>query len=353
MWNLDGRILEANEEFLRMIQYTREDLVSGHMRWTDMTPPEWRDRTELAIAEMKATGMVQPYETEFFCKDGTRAPVLVGSALFEEGGNEGVSFIMDIAERKRAEDERERLRQALADLAHISRVTTMGELTASLAHEIKQPIAAAVINAKTCFRWLSRDDPDLPEAREAAARIIKDVLRASDIISRIGSLFKKGAAQRELLDVNEIIHEMIVLLRNEASRYSISIRSELADDLPKAMADRVQLQQVFMNLMLNGIEAMKDAAGELTIKSGQTEDGQLRISIRDTGVGIPTEKVGQIFDPFFTTKTQGTGMGLAITRSILEAHGGRVWATANSSRGATFHFILPTGGKAAPVSAGT
>jgi len=353
MWNLDGRILEANEEFLRMIQYTREDLVSGHMRWTDMTPPEWRDQNELAVAEMKATGMVQPYEKEFFRKDGTRVPVLVGSALFEEGGNEGVSFVMDIAERKRAEDERERLRQALADLAHISRVTTMGELTASLAHEIKQPIAAAVINAKTCFRWLSRDDPDLPEAREAAARIIKDVLRASDIISRIGSLFKKGAAQRELLDVNEIIHEMIVLLRNEASRYSISIRSELADDLPKAMADRVQLQQVFMNLMLNGIEAMKDAAGELTIKSGQTEDGQLRISIRDTGVGIPTEKVGQIFDPFFTTKTQGTGMGLAITRSILEAHGGRVWATANSSRGATFHFILPTGGKAAPVSAGT
>jgi len=353
MWNLDGRILEANEEFLRMIQYTREDLVSGHMRWTDMTPPEWRDQNEMAVAEMKATGMVQPYEKEFFRKDGTRVPVLVGSALFEEGGNEGVSFVMDIAERKRAEDERERLRQALADLAHISRVTTMGELTASLAHEIKQPIAAAVTNAKTCLRWLARDEPDLPEAREAAARIIKDVSRASEIISRISLLFKKGAAQRELLDVNEIIHEMIVLLRNEASRYSISIHSELADALPKAMADRVQLQQVFMNLMLNGIEAMKDAAGELTIKSGQTEDGQLLISIRDTGVGIPSEKVGQIFDAFFTTKTQGTGMGLAITRSIIEAHGGRVWATANSSRGATFHFILPTGGKAAPVSAGT
>jgi PAS domain S-box-containing protein len=353
MWNLDGRILEANEEFLRMIQYTREDLVSGRMRWTEMTPPEWRDRSELAVAEMKATGMVQPYEKEFFRKDGTRAPVLIGSALFEAGGNEGVSFVMDITERKRAEDERERLRHALADLAHISRVTTMGELTASLAHEIKQPIAAAVTNAKTCLRWLVRDEPDLPEAREAAARVIKDVLRASEIISRIGLLFKKGAAQRELLDVNEIIHEMIVLLRNEASRYSISIHSELADDLPKAMADRVQLQQVFMNLMLNGIEAMKDAAGELTITSGQTEDGQLLISIRDTGVGIPSEKVSQIFDAFFTTKTQGTGMGLVITRSIIEAHGGRVWATVNSSRGATLHFILPTGGKAAPVSAGT
>jgi signal transduction histidine kinase len=218
----------------------------------------------------------------------------------------------------------------------------MGELTASLAHEIKQPIGAAVTDAKTCLRWLARDEPDLGEARDAAARVIKDVTLASDIINRIGLLFKKGPSQRELLDVNEIIQEMIVLLRNEASRYSIVFRGELANDLPKAMADRVQLQQVLMNLMLNGIEAMRETTGELSIKSQLAEDGQLLISVTDTGVGVPTQRINRIFDAFFTTKSQGTGLGLAITRSIVESHGGRVWATANPGRGASFHFTLPS-----------
>jgi signal transduction histidine kinase len=224
----------------------------------------------------------------------------------------------------------------------------MGELTASLAHEIKQPIAAAVTDAKTCLRWLARDKPDLGEAREAAARVIKDATRASDIISRIGLLFKKGASQRELLDVNEIIQEMIVLLRNEASRYSILIRSELANDLPKVMADRVQLQQVLMNLMLNGIEAMKDLepSGELTISS-RRGDGQLVISVSDTGVGPLPEQADQIFNPFFTTKPQGTGMGLTISRSIVESHGGCLSLTSSSSGlGATFQFTLPAEGSA-------
>jgi signal transduction histidine kinase len=270
-------------------------------------------------------------------------PVLVGGALFEEAGNEGVAFVTDITERKRAEEERERLRQALADLARVTRVTTMGELTVSLAHEIKQPMAAAVTDAGTCLRWLGRDEPELGEAREAAARVVKDVVRASDIISRIGLLFKKGASQRELLDINEIIQEMIVLLRNEASGYSIAIRSELADDLPEAMADRVQLQQVLMNLILNGIEAMKDlgSPGALTISS-RRESGQLVISVSDTGVGLTAEQSDQIFNAFFTTKPQGTGMGLTISRSIVESHGGRLWAIANPERGATFHFTLPT-----------
>jgi signal transduction histidine kinase len=308
----------------------------------DLTPAEWRERDELALAEIKTTGTVQPYEKEFFRKDGARVPVLVGGATLQGCDQEVVAFVMDITERKRAEEERERLRQALADLAHVTRVTTMGELTASLAHEIKQPIAAAVTDAKTCLRWLARDEPDLGEAREAAARVIKDVTRASDIISRIGSLFKKGASQRELLDVNEIIQEMIVLLRNEASRYSISIRSELASDVPKVMADRVQLQQVLMNLMLNGIEAIRDASGELSIKSQLAEDGHLLISVTDTGVGLPNDNIDKIFDAFFTTKPQGTGLGLAITRSIIGSHGGRIWATANSGPGATFHFTLPS-----------
>ena len=269
----------------------------------------------------------------------------VGHPVFSPSGDlvEYVGTVIDITERKRAEEERERLRQAQADLARVTRVTTMGELTASLAHEIKQPISAAVMNARTCLRWLGRDEPDLTEAREAASRIIKDVTRASDIISRIGLLFKKGVPQHDLLDVNEVIQEMIALLRSEASRYSISIQGELANDLPQVMADRVQLQQVFMNLMLNGLDAMKESScgNELTIKS-EAADGQLLISVSDTGIGIPPEEADQIFNAFFTTKPHGTGMGLPISRSIIESHGGRLWATANPGRGATFHLTLPT-----------
>jgi len=248
---------------------------------------------------------------------------------------------IEIEERKCAE---EALREAQANLARVSRVTTMGELTASLAHEIKQPIAAAVTDANTCLRWLTRDHPEVEEAREAALRIVKDATRAADIISRVRLLFKKGVVKREVVDVNEVIQEMIALLRSEANRYSISIRGELANDLPIVMADRVQLQQVLMNLMLNGIEAMKDVRnrGELTIKSQQGDNRQLLISVVDTGVGLEPERAEQIFNAFFTTKPQGTGMGLPISRSIIESHGGRLWATSNSGPGATFHFTLPS-----------
>jgi C4-dicarboxylate-specific signal transduction histidine kinase len=233
---------------------------------------------------------------------------------------------------------------AQADLAHVNRVTTMGELTASLAHEVNQPIAAAVTDANTCLRWLTRDSPDVEEAREAASRVVKDLTRAADIISRIRLLFKKSTPQQELVDVNEVVREMTVLLRNEAIRHSISIRTDLAADLPQVMGDRVQLQQVFMNLMLNGIDAMKDinAGGELTIESQRAENGQLLISVSDTGVGLPPQQVDQIFKAFFTTKLQGTGMGLSISRSIVESHGGRLWAADNASRGASFHLTLPT-----------
>jgi signal transduction histidine kinase len=259
----------------------------------------------------------------------------------EPNASAAIAAAMNVTEHSRADQERDRLRQTLADLAHITRVNTMGELTASLAHEIKQPIAAAVTNAATCLRWLGRDQPDLKEASDAALRIIRDLNRASDIISRIGLLFRKGVPQRELIDVNEIIQEMIVLLHSEASRYSISIHSNLANDLPKTMGDRVHLQQVLINLMLNAIEAMKDlrSAGKLTISS-RWEDGQLLISVNDTGVGLPPEQVEQIFNAFFTTKPKGTGLGLTISRSIVESHGGRLWPTTSGS-GATFQFTLP------------
>src|SRR5579863_5809527 len=203
-------------------------------------------------------------------------------------------------ERKLAREERERLRQVQAELAHMNRVTTMGELTASLAHEIKQPITAAVIDARTCLRWLGRDNPDLSEARDAVSRVVTDVTRAAEIISRISLLFKKGGLQRELVDINELIREMVVLLRNEAARYSISIRSDLAEGLPKVLADRIQLQQVFMNLMLNGIEAMEDLGtiGELTISSEQAEASQLLVSVGDTGVGLQPEEAEKVFNAF-------------------------------------------------------
>jgi signal transduction histidine kinase len=216
----------------------------------------------------------------------------------------------------------------------------MGELTASLAHEINQPIGAAVTNAQACLRFLHSGQPDVPEAREAALEMVRDARRAADIIDRVRSLYRKGTAHQEMVDVNEVIREMVVLLHQEANRYSVDMHTELCENLPNVVADRVQLQQVLMNLMMNGIEAMRDAGGELSIKS-QLAEGQLLISVSDTGVGLPIGKADEIFNAFFTTKPQGTGMGLAITRSIMESHGGRVWATANSGRGSAFHFTLP------------
>ena len=250
----------------------------------------------------------------------------------------------DIEDRKRAE-------QLQADLAHVNRVTTLGELAASISHELKQPITATMTNANTSLRWLNRDKPDLAEASEAIERIVKDGARAADIIDRLRSLYKKSPTQRDALDLNEIVQEMVALLRGEASRYAVSIRTDLAADLPKVLADRVQVQQVLMNLMLNGIEAMKDTGGVLSVKSELGQHGQVLISISDTGVGLPAENADQIFNAFFTTKPQGSGMGLAISRSIIETHGGRLWATANDGRGATFHFTLPTRAEEATVPA--
>src|SRR6266481_1630826 len=243
-------------------------------------------------------------------------------------------------ERKRSEEE---LRQAQADLARVNRVTTMGELTASLAHEVNQPIAAAVTSANSCLHWLAGDIPNLDKARAAAMRIVNDGTRAAEIISRIRLLFQKGSPQLELVDVNEITEEMIVLLRGEATRHWISLRTELAADLPPVLGDRVQLQQVMMNLMINGIDAMKavDGTRELAIKSQRAENEQVLVSVSDTGVGLPPQRADQIFNAFFTTKPHGTGMGLRICRSILESHGGRLWATDNSPRGANFYITLP------------
>src|ERR1700726_4121027 len=259
----------------------------------------------------------------------------------------GITFVIlafasiaSVSEQKRSE---EALRQAQADFARVNRVTTMAELTASLAHEVNQPIAAAVTNAYACLRWLAGDTPNLEEARAAAMRIVKDGTRAAEIIGRIRLHFEKGTPQRELLDVNEVIREMILLLRGELARYSILVRPELAADLPQVMGDRVQLQQVMMNLVSNSIDAMKDLDGsrELAIKSQRAENEQLMVSVCDTGVGLPP-LADEIFNAFFTTKFHGIGMGLSISRSIVESHSGRLWAANNSPRGASFHLSLPT-----------
>jgi len=270
------------------------------------------------------------------------------------GAGEFVGYIgsnIDITDLKRAAAERQRLHELEANLAHINRVSMMGELTASLAHEIKQPIAAALMDAKTCVRWLRRDAPDIAEGCEAALRMINDATRAAEVIDRVRSLYKRETSDRELLDINEIIREMIILVHDKADRNSISIHTELDYKLPEITADRIQLQQVLMNLLLNGIEAMKGANGELTITSKRTNDGQLLISVSDSGIGLPVGEGDRIFEAFFTTKEQGTGMGLSISRRIVESHGGHLWACANTGSGATFQFTLPTDVAASSPSA--
>jgi NO-binding membrane sensor protein with MHYT domain/two-component sensor histidine kinase len=304
----------------------------------------------LAISGMHYTGMRAATFTAHAPVHEAQGEAQANASLDQTNlalGVAGVTFailafasIASLFERKRAE---EALREARADLARVNRVTTMAELTASLAHEVNQPISAAVANAQACLRWLTGDNPNLEEARAAAMGIVKDGTRAAEIISRIRLLFKKGTPQRELLDVNEVVREMIVLLRSEVARCSISVRTELAADLPRVIGDRVQLQQVMMNLISNSIDAMKDVDGtrELAIKSRRAENEQLMVSVSDTGVGLPPQQADQIFDAFFTTKVHGTGMGLSISRSIVESHSGRLCAADNSPRGASFRLFLP------------
>jgi PAS domain S-box-containing protein len=338
-----GQIFHLSDEALRIYGFDPSQGPVPFERLYRATHPE----DEPALRE-KFYGAIQAsrdYDLEYriFRLDGTvRFLRSVGHHNRSGEIGEYVGITMDITDRKQAEQERERLRQLEADLAHINRVNMLGELAAALAHEIKQPIAASITSANALLRWLAHDPPDLERARAAATRIERDGNRAADVINRLRSFYKKGPLpEREMLDVKDIIQEMTVLLGDEALRHSVAIRSEFHEDVPDLLADRVQLQQVFMNLMLNAIEAMKDTGGELMIRSKLNREGQLLISISDTGIGLPAENSERIFDAFHTTKPQGTGMGLAITRSILESHGGRIWATANHGAGATFHFTLP------------
>ena len=317
----------------------------------DRTHPEDRMRLRQIINRTAQEGTEFIAEHRLLMADGSVKYVQAVAHRLTGEDRERLVFvgaITDITERKRAEKERERLRQLEADLARINRVSMMGELTASLAHEIKQPLAAAIIEANACMRWLRRDPPDLMETCGSASRMVAAVTRAAGIIDRVRSLYGRGTPEREVVDLNDLLREMTVLLGDTADRHSISIRTEVDLGLPRTTADRIQLQQVLMNLMLNGIEAMRETGGELTIASKRTEHGQLLITVSDLGVGLPVDKAERIFDAFFTTKPQGTGMGLSISRRIIESHGGRLWASPNAGRGAIFQFALPGGTAAWP-----
>jgi PAS domain S-box-containing protein len=471
-----GQIIEANDAFLDMTGYTRQDLSAARMRWTDMTPAEWVPASQQAMLRMRAAGSCEPFEKEYFRKDGSRLPVLVGAAAL--GRDEAVAFVLDLTERKRAEgrqklllDERRRaeyltrqvfesspdgvcivgrdcryqrvnpaherhwgmpaekivgkhvgdvlgmdvfehtirpyldrcfagdevsysewftnsfgrrymaityspmrpeaeqveavlvisrdltghvraeeaLREAQMELAHVNRVTTMGQLTASIAHEVNQPIASMVTNAGAALRWLAADPANLEEVRQALTRIVKDGKRAGDVIGRIRTLIKNVPPQKDQLDINETILEVISLTRGELLRNGISLETQLAD-VALIQGDRVQLQQVILNLIINAIQAMSEVAEgsrELCISTGTDAADDVLIAVRDSGPGLNRESCDRLFDAFYTTKAGGMGMGLSICRSIVEAHGGRVWATANEPHGAAFQFTLPPQGKSA------
>jgi PAS domain S-box-containing protein len=470
IWNLQGAIVEANEAFLHMLQYGREDVVSDRLRWTDLTPAEWRERDERAVAELRSTGTFQPFEKEYFRKDGSRVPVLIGGALFEQSRNEGVAFVLDLTLRKcaeealqeseakfrdyaetasdwfwevgpdykvtlltenafgsypadrigtaawdhaldletepekwrllratldsrkpfrdfvhcsagrngspmyvkasgkpvfdangefrgyrgtgadvtasvRAQEEHDRLRQLESDLAHMNRLSIMGELAASLVHEITQPIASARNNARAALNFLAKQLPDLGEVREALGSVVGDADRAGDIIDRIRDHIKKAPPRKDRLDLNEAIAEVIVLAGSAITKHGVSVRTDLAEGLSRVQGDRVQLQQVVLNLTLNAVEAMSSVeagARELLISTEQSQMGSVLVAVRDSGPGIDPEHLERVFEAFYTTKSSGVGMGLSICRSIIDAHGGRLWADVNEPRGAVFQFTLPS-----------
>jgi len=468
MWNLEGTITGANEAFLRMVQYDREDLASGRVRWADLTPPEWRGHAERAIADLKATGSFQPFEKEYFRKDGSRVPGLVGGALFEGGGKEGVAFVLDLSEQKRAERalrrseaflaEGQRLGQigsfswrvatdeitwsaelyriyelevgvpvtlelirnrvhpedvsliekmkmvdqereadhdfewqyrllmpdhsikymhavahatrdqdgqleyiasvqditarrlaeeardkARSELAHVARVTTLGTLTASIAHELNQPLSGIITNASTCMRMLANDPPDVDGARETARRTIRDGNRASEVITQLRALFCKKDATTGSVNLNDAALEVIALSLADLQKNGVVLRPEFTDDLPLVTGDRVLLQQVILNLVLNASDAMSgvdDRPRQLVIRT-EREDDRARLTVQDVGVGIEPSGVDKLFEPFYTTKSGGMGIGLSVSRSIIERHHGRLWATLNDGPGAAFSFSIP------------
>jgi PAS domain S-box-containing protein len=339
--DLDGRIVEANDAFLRIVGYDRSDILSRRLRWKDLTPPDWIERTQVEWGKLEQTGTLPPYEKEYIRKDGSRVPVLIGIAMLNENSTQGIAFVLDLSKRKQAEAD---ARQMQLELAHANRVTAIGQLAASISHEMKQPIAAMAVNASTGLRWLGLDPPDVGEARQAFERIVRDAKRAGEVIKRIHGLVIKAPATNEILQINEAIREVMALMSSEANRNGVSVRLQLAEGLPPIKGDRVQIQQVMLNLMINAVDAMSmadDGPRELMISTAMHEADAVLVAVCDSGPGIAPENIERLFEPFYTTKSTGMGIGLSICHSIVAAHGGRLWASANVPRGAVFQFTMP------------
>jgi C4-dicarboxylate-specific signal transduction histidine kinase len=325
-------------------------LHHNRLYYPGLTPPEWDDVSERARAAVKTTGTAKVFEKEYLRKDGSRVPILLAGATFGEGQDQdqGVAFVLDLTERKRAEENlresERRYREAQAELAHVNRVTTMGQLTASIAHEVNQPIAAAVTNAEAALRFLGRDPPDLEEVREGLDNIIKDANRAGDVIGRIRELIKKTPPRKDWVDINDAIIDVVALTHSKLVSNGVSLQTRFAESIPPIHGDRVQLQQVILNVIVNAIEAMSgvsEAARELWISTEIDSSSGALVAVRDSGLGLDPVSLEHLFDAFYTTKSSGMGMGLSICRSIIEAHGGRIWAEGNVPQGATFRFTLP------------
>jgi len=341
IWDFDGRILEANDAFLRIVGYDRQDLAAARINWADLTPSDWRERDAQWIEEHKRTGLRPPIEKEYFRKDGSRAPILLAAASFGESDNEGVAFVLDLTERKEAEAA---LGEMQTQLAHANRVATMGQLTASIAHEVNQPIAATVTNAEAALRFLNARQPDLDEVRDALGCIVRDGERAGDVLGRIRALIKGAPPLKEHVQIDVAIREVIELTRSEAMKNGVLVQTELVEDLPPVQGDRVELQQVILNLILNAIEAMSgtnEGPRKLLITTERAEPGDVLVAVRDSGPGLAPGALENLFKAFHTTKPNGLGLGLSISRSIVEAHDGRLWASPNAPRGAVFQFTLP------------
>lgn len=348
IWDLDGKILDANEAFLKIVGYDADDLRAGQMLWRNLMPADWDESNDQRMSEMLATGVAQPFESEYVRKDGRHVPVYIGAALFGSLAAEGVAFVLDISDRKRAEqsarDSIQRYHDVQMRLDDANRVASIAELSASIAHELSQPIAGILTNASTCLRMLSAEQPNTRGAGETARRTIRDAKRAAEVIARLRALFGKKPGALEPIDLNEVAREAVALSANAMQRQCVQVRLDLALDLPQVLGDRLQLQQVILNLLRNAVQAMhgvEDRTRQLALMTQVDAGRHVLLAVSDNGEGIAPERMSLLFEAFYTTKADGMGIGLSVSRAIIERHAGRLWASQNEDYGATFSFYLP------------